>query len=123
PLNDLKTLRDFLPSPLLRSVVELPVAVVYLVLVSIVSPWLGVAALGGAILQTLVTWLNERSTQPPLTAANRISIAAQQYADGSLRNAQVIEAMGMLADVHRRWLAKQREFLGLQARASDSAGL
>lgn len=120
--TDLKVLRDFLPSPLLRSVVELPVALVFLVIVSIVSPWLGVAAVVGAIMQTVVTWLNERSTQPPLSEATRAAFGAQQYADGSLRNAQVIEAMGMLRDIHGRWLAKQREFLALQARASESAG-
>jgi ATP-binding cassette subfamily C exporter for protease/lipase len=122
-LNDIKVLRDFLPSPILRAFVELPVAFVFLVLVSIVSPWLGLAALVGAIFQTLVTWLNERSTQPPLSAANRAAFGAQQYADGSLRNAQVIEAMGMLVEIHRRWLRKQREFLGLQAQASESAGI
>jgi ATP-binding cassette subfamily C exporter for protease/lipase len=48
--------------------------------------------------------------------------AAQQYADGSLRNAEVIESMGMLRDIHRRWVEKQREFLGLQALASERAG-
>lgn len=47
---------------------------------------------------------------------------AQQYADGSLRNAEVIESMGMLRDIHRRWMEKQREFLGLQALASERAG-
>jgi ATP-binding cassette subfamily C exporter for protease/lipase len=56
-------------------------------------------------------------------AANRMAIAAQQYADGSLRNAQVIEAMGMLRDIHARWVKKQREFLGLQALASQNAGV
>ena len=65
-------------------------------------------------------WLNERATQPPLIAANRSAFGAQQYADGTLRNAQVIEAMGMQRDIHRRWIEKQREFLGLQALASRS---
>ena len=54
--------------------------------------------------------------------ANRSAIAAQQYADGSLRNAQVIESMGMLRDIHARWMDKQREFLNLQAKASEAAG-
>jgi len=54
--------------------------------------------------------------------ANRCAIAAQRYADDTLRNAEVIEAMGMLKNTHRRWVAKQREFLGLQALASDAAG-
>jgi len=74
------------------------------------------------MVQTFVGWLNERSTQPPLLAANRSAAAAQQYADGTLRNAQVIESMGMLRDIHHRWIDKQREFLGLQATASDHAG-
>jgi ATP-binding cassette, subfamily C, bacterial exporter for protease/lipase len=123
PLNDLRVVRDFLPSPLLKAVFETPVAFVFLVLLFAIHEVLGVAALVGAIAQTLVAWLNERSTQPPLSAANRSAMAAQQYADTSLRNAQVIEAMGMLGDIHKRWIDKQREFLGLQAMASTRAGL
>ena len=83
---------------------------------------LGWSAVVGSIVQVFVGWLNERSTQPPLVAANRSAMAAQQYADGTLRNAQVIESMGMLRDIHQRWMKKQREFLGLQATASDHAG-
>lgn len=123
PLNDLRALREFLPGPLLAAVMEAPVALVFLVLIFAISPVLGWAAMVGALLQTLVAWLNERRTRPPLSAANRSAVAAQQYADGSLRNAQVIEAMGMLADIHRRWIAKQREFLALQSLASDRAGV
>lgn len=123
PLNDLRALREFLPGPLLASVMEAPVAVVFLALIFAISPVLGWAAVVGALLQALVAWLNERRTRPPLSAANRSALVAQQYADGSLRNAQVIEAMGMLGDIHRRWIARQREFLALQSLASDRAGV
>ena len=122
-LSDLRVIRDFLPSNVLKSIVEVPVAFVFLIVIFFISPYLGAAALVGAILQTSVAWMNERSTQPPLSLANRTSFAAQQYADNSLRNAQVIEAMGMLPNIHSRWLAKQREFLGLQAIASEKAGI
>jgi ATP-binding cassette subfamily C exporter for protease/lipase len=47
---------------------------------------------------------------------------AQQYADNALRNAEVVESMGMLRNTQKRWLERQREFLGLQAQASASAG-
>jgi ATP-binding cassette subfamily C exporter for protease/lipase len=123
PLNDLRVLREFLPGPLLGALMEAPVALVFLALIFAISPVLGWAAVIGALLQALVAWLNERRTRPPLSAANRSALAAQQYADGSLRNAQVIEAMGMLGDIHRRWIAKQREFLALQALASERAGV
>ncbi len=122
PMNDLRTLRDFLPHPVLGAAMESPVALVFAVILFAISPALGWSALLGAVVQVALAWFNERSTSPPLLAANRAAMAAQQYADGSLRNAEVIEAMGMLASIHRRWMDRQREFLGLQAEASDRAG-
>lgn len=122
PMNDLRSLRDFLQASVLQALMEAPVALVFLALIFAIAPAMGWAAVVAAFLQTFVGWLNERSTQPPLLAANRSAFGAQQYADGTLRNAQVIESMGMLRDIHLRWIRKQREFLGLQAVASDYAG-
>jgi len=122
PMNDFRTVRDFLFAPVVLAIMEVPVALTFLILIYAISPVLGWTAVAAAVIQTFVGWLNERSTQPPLLAANRNAIAAQQYADGTLRNAQVIESMGMLRDVHQRWIVKQREFLGLQAQASGQAG-
>jgi ATP-binding cassette subfamily C exporter for protease/lipase len=121
-MNDLRAVREFLYSPALLSLMDAPVALLLLIVIFAISPVLGWSALVGAIFQVFVGWLNERSTRPPLSMANRVSIEAQQYADGSLRNAQVIESMGMLRNIHKRWMAKQRAFLQLQALASDRAG-
>ncbi|MFM7850073.1 MAG: type I secretion system permease/ATPase [Rubrivivax sp.] len=121
-MNDWRTVREFLHSPFVAAVMETPVALVFLVLVYLINPLLGWVTLAGAVLQVLIAWLTERSTQAPLAAANRTAQAAQQYADGSLRNAEVIEAMGMIRDIHARWIRRQREFLGLQAQASGAAG-
>lgn len=122
PLSDLRFIKDFLGSPPMLAAMEAPVSLVFLGLVFAISPVLGWAAVIGSVVQVFLGWLNENSTQPPLIAANRSSIAAQQYVDGSLRNSQVIESMGMLKDIHRRWMVKQKEFLNLQALASDKAG-
>jgi ATP-binding cassette subfamily C exporter for protease/lipase len=121
-MTDWRTVREFLHSPFVSSLMETPVALLFLVLVYLINPWLGWVTLGSAMLQVLIAWLTERSTQPPLAAANRKSQAAQQYADGSLRNAEVIEAMGMIRDIHARWIKLQGEFLALQAVASSAAG-
>ena len=121
-MNDFRTVREFINTPVLIACMEAPVSLVFLILIFAVSPMLGWSAVAAAVIQTFIAWLNQRSTQPPLLAANRSAGAAQQYADGSLRNAQVIEAMGMLGDIHSRWIEKQREFLNLQAQASDAGG-
>ena len=122
PLHDFRLVRDFLYSPVLLALLESPISLVMMVLLFLISPVLGWSALVFAVVQTFVAWLNERSTKPPLMQANRAAIAAQQYADNTLRNAEVIESMGMLRDTHRRWLGKQRDFLDLQALASERAG-
>ena len=122
PLNDFKQVRDFLYSPVLLALMESPVSLVMMVLLFLISPVLGWSALVFAVLQTAVAWFNERGTKPPLMQANRAAIEAQQYADNTLRNAEVIESMGMLRNTHQRWQAKQREFLDKQALASDRAG-
>jgi len=121
-LNDLRVLREFLPTPAVTALMDAPMALMFLVLIFLINPLLGWFAVGGAIVQVYLAYLNERSTQPPLTEANRAAIAAQNYAGSTLRNAQVIEAMGMLGDIHSRWMRKQRLFLYQQAVASDHGG-
>lgn len=122
PLQNFAKLRDFLFSPALLAIMEAPVAILMAVLLFLISPWLGWSAVVFGIAQTLVALWNERRTKQPLMQANQKAFQAQQYADGTLRNAEVIAAMGMLRATHQRWVQKQREFLNLQAQASESAG-
>jgi len=122
PINDLKTVREFFFSPALMAMLEAPTALIFLFIIFMLSPLLGAVSLVAAIVQVGLGILNDKRTQPPILKANRVAIEAQQYADGSLRNAQVIESMGMLGNIHKRWFTKQREFLRLQAVASERAG-
>lgn len=121
-LTDMRTLREFFYSPALLGAMEAPVALLFLILIFLISPVLGWFAVLGAMVQLLIAVLTERRTQPPLAEANKMAIGAQGYANGALRNAQVIESMGMLEGIHRRWMQRQRKFLHLQAVASDHAG-
>ncbi len=122
PFSDLRTVREFIGSPAVSAVLDAPSSLLFLVLVSIINPWLGVVALLGAIVQVFIGISTERKTMPVLTEANQAAISAQTYASGLLRNAQVITAMGMKDSIYQRWIARQRKFLTLQAVASDTAG-
>jgi ATP-binding cassette, subfamily C, bacterial exporter for protease/lipase len=121
-LRDLKTIREFLPSPALLAMVDAPLALLVLIIIFLMSPALGWFAVAGAVLQFGIGVINERRIHEPLLAANRSAISAQGYADGVIRNAQVIESMGMLGHIHNRWMDRQQEFLMQQAVASDHAG-
>ena len=121
--TDLRTLREFIGTPAITSVMDIPSALICLVLLFMLSPWLGVLALVGALLQVGLAVLTERRTMPLLTEAQQASMQAQSYAGHTLRNSQVIESMGMLGQIHRRWMRLQRTFLAKQAEASDYGGL
>ncbi len=121
-LRDLKTLREFLPSLAFLALIDTPLALLVLVIIFLMAPPLGWFAVVGALVQFLIGVVNERRVREPLLAANRSAISAQTYADGVIRNAQVIESMGMLGHIHSRWMDRQQEFLLQQAEASDHAG-
>ena len=123
PLADLRTLRDTFHGSALAAALESPVALVALVVLFLIQPVLGWVALALALVQTLISWLNERSTAEPLARANQADAQARTYVDGTLRHAEVVAALGMARDMQDRWLRLHRESMALQARASDNAGL
>lgn len=120
--NDFRTVREFFNNPALSAMFEVPVALLSVVLIFLINPLLGWAALFGAALQTFVAWMVQRSSRKPLLEAQRRSQEAQSYAEASLRNTQVMESMGMMPAVMAQWQKKQTAFLAFQARASEAAG-
>uniref|UniRef100_Q3ASL4 Type I secretion system ATPase, PrtD n=1 Tax=Chlorobium chlorochromatii (strain CaD3) TaxID=340177 RepID=Q3ASL4_CHLCH len=121
-LRDLKSIREFLPSQALLAMVDTPLALLVLILLFLMAPLFGWFSVAGAVVQFGIGFFNERRIRKPLQEANRSAMVAQGYADGVIRNAQVIESMGMLPHIHRRWMERQQEFLVNQATASDHAG-
>ena len=121
PINDLRTLREFFYSPSLLAFIELPLVPIYLFLIFLIHPMLFYFAVIGAAIQILITLMTEINTHPTLTTANQAAAAAQQYANASLRNGQVVESMGMIHDIHKKWMQYQFKFLNHQAIASDYA--
>jgi len=121
--EDLRTIRDFLSSPTILAVLDAPIALLFMILIYLINPLMGFMTAIGAVIQIILAFLTEKGTQKLLVDANRGSANAQSYAHNSLRNAEAIEAMGMLHSIHQRWLDKQRQFLLSQAVASDRAGL
>jgi len=121
--QDLRALRECVSSPAMTALLDLPCALFFLVIISVISPWLGLAALLGAFFQFTMGALTERKTTKTLAEANKASIAAQNYAAGTLQHAATLSAMGMRDNFYQRWLRLQRQFLLLQANASDTASI
>jgi len=122
PLSDLRMLVDFIGQSVMAALLQAPVSIVFLLLIFMIHPSLGWSAMAGVLVQVVLAYITERKTQPPLMEANKAAGEAGGYAQGVMRSAEVVEAMGMQRGVHARWMQKQHKFLGLQATASDHAG-
>ncbi|MEC4237840.1 type I secretion system permease/ATPase [Pseudomonas sp. DSV-1] len=118
-LNDLTSLRQFATGNALFAFFDAPWFPVYLFVIFMFSPWLGLLALGGAVLLMILAWVNQRVSQAPLKAASELSVQATQQASAHLRNAEAIEAMGMLDTLREGWLAQHTAFLAQQNLASE----
>ncbi|MDY0961315.1 type I secretion system permease/ATPase [Massilia sp. CFBP9026] len=121
-LSDLTNLRQFLTGNALFAFFDAPWFPVYLAVIFLFEPTLGLFALGGTIVLIILAVVNERITRKPLSEANTMSIQAGTLATNNLRNAEVIESMGMLPNLMSRWFKLHGKFLSLQADASQKAG-
>lgn len=121
-LNDLTSLRQFLTGNALFAFFDAPWFPIYLIVIFLFEPSLGVFALCGTTILVILAIVNERVTRAPLSEANSMAVSASTMATNNLRNAQVIESMGMLPNLMGRWFKTHGKFLSLQADASQKAG-
>ena len=122
-LADLTNLRQFLTGNALFAFFDAPWFPVYLVVIFLFNTGLGFFALGGTIVLVVLAVVNEAITKKPLAEANAMAIAAGALATNNLRNAEVIESMGMLPNLMKRWFTMHGKFLHLQGEASEKAGI
>ncbi len=122
-LNDLTNLRQFLTGNALFAFFDAPWFPFYLIVIFFFEPWLGVFALCGTAVLIALAVINEKLSHAPLSEANAMAIAASTLATNNLRNAEVIESMGMLPNLMGRWFKLHSRFLNLQAEASQKAGI
>ncbi|WP_193171397.1 type I secretion system permease/ATPase [Nisaea nitritireducens] len=123
PLRSLGTLRMFLTGPGMLTMLDVPWVPVFLALIMWINPHMGMAALGGAGVMLLLGIINDRMTRPALNAAQEFSSKAYSAAESAVRNAAVVESMGMRRNIMARWHRENEKVLSLQGRASDRAAI
>ncbi|TQV61912.1 MAG: type I secretion system permease/ATPase [Halothiobacillaceae bacterium] len=121
-LADANNLRQFVTGQGVFAFFDAPWAPIYIAVIFLFHWQMGVLALAGSFILIGLALANEVATRKSLSEANGLAIKANGLAQGNLRNAEVIEAMGMLPGIRERWSRINRRVLGLQTEASVSAG-
>ncbi len=122
-LVDLTNIRQFVTSAGVLAFFDAPWAPIFIAVIFYIDPMLGWFSIGATVVLVSLALVTELATRKPLADANGAAMNSNRFADDNLRNAEVIDAMGMLPDLRKRWLARHEDHLVLQSVASDRAGL
>lgn len=123
PLDDLTSLRQFMTGNGLFAFFDAPWLPIYIALMFVFHELYGWMAVATALLLIIVAIVQEKATSKMLGEANNMAMAGRGLVNKNLRNAEVIESMGMLKNIQQRWLKGTNQVLVLQATASSRAGL
>lgn len=121
-LRDVDTLREFLTGTGLVSFCDVPWFPIFVFASYLLHPYFGALALLGTVLILALTLANELATKKHLQASSAAAMRAQQSVLATQRNAEVVQAMGMVSAMRRKWAVFHADALELQATASDRAG-
>lgn len=122
-VNDLNTVRQFLTGSAVFAFFDAPWFPLFLLVMFLFHPWMGTLALAGTIILVALAWLNEQVSRKLLAEAGGLSVRAGVEAEGQLRNAEAIQAMGMLDRLRARWQRLHVGYVRRQGLASQRSAM
>ena len=122
PIRDLDQVRGFLAGGGPLGLFDLPWMPFYLAICFLFHPWIGIAAIGGAIMLVTLTVCAEVFTKKPITEATQFGAARIGLMETGRRNAEVVAALGMGGRMAADWEQANQKHLDAQERASGVSG-
>lgn len=120
-LRDFDTFRQSITGTVIHAVFDLPWAPIYIAVIFVLHPLLGSFALVSSLVLIGMALLNEWLVRPPLSESNEAAARNYGFTEMSLRNTEVVRAMGMTEGLLWRWARDRNRMLERQVAASDRA--
>ena len=120
-LRDFDAFRQFVTGMGIHAIFDLPWAPIYIAVIFVLHPALGAFALGCAILLIVMALINEWVVRRPITESNEAASRNYSFTEMSLRNTEVVRAMGMTDGLLKRWGRDRIRMIERQVVASDRA--
>ena len=123
PIRDIQDLRGFVTSPLFLALLDAPWSLVFLMLIFLFSPILGLVALVGLALLFSLGLISEMMARKPLAEATKQATETNAAVAEMMQNAGLIHAMGKSAPMVARWQLKAFSALVFNTLATDRVAL
>jgi PrtD family type I secretion system ABC transporter len=121
-LRDISQLQNFVATQGLTAFFDAPWVPIFVALIWILHPMLGMVALASAVVLFLLSIANEFATRKATETANKKQIEASLLADATIRNAEIVQAMHMLPAMTDRWAAINGAVVDGLRRSGDIGG-
>ncbi|MEN9430156.1 MAG: hypothetical protein RJA86_1015 [Pseudomonadota bacterium] len=118
-MQDFSAVRQVVTGSVVLALLDLPWAPLYIALLFVFAWPLGVLAVVGMLLLTVIAIISERVTKEPLAESGKIASQAAFMLNKHHRHIEIISALGMIPVLGKRWQAQNKEALLLQIQASS----
>lgn len=122
-LRDFQTLKTFLTSTGINTVFDAPWSIIYITVLFFIHPYIGFITVAGAVIIVSLAFFNAVATNRTLGEATEFSIKGMGQAEIANRNAEAVEAMGMIRNVEKNWAKFNQAALAKQSVASYRNGV
>ena len=118
-LSDLQQLRAFITSGTLVAFLDAPLMPLFVLVVYLVHPHLGVIVMACCAILFVIAYLNQKMTAPAFAEANAFISRANFHLDSMSRNSQIINALAMIPEAVKMWGRETAGSLKAQVAAQD----
>jgi PrtD family type I secretion system ABC transporter len=113
-LRDVGSLRALFSAQGLLALFDAPWVIVYVAVIWIAHPMLGMAAAAAAVVMLALALINGIATRREIDALQKAAAGATRYLEASLQSAEVAQTLGMTDALIARWRLKNSEVTALQ---------
>ncbi len=121
--RELGSLRGFIAGQGVTSLFDAPWSIIFIITIYLINPLLGLLSLVGAILLLGFGVAVEISTKKPVDDATELSNRNMQFAEATSRNADAVEAMGMLPTITKLWKSQSERMQELTSLAGNRSNI
>lgn len=118
-VRDLHDIRSFVTSPVFTALLDAPWSVLFVLLIYIFHPLLGIVATVGIAILFALGVISELTGRDPAKAASATQRSANTTADEILRNAEIVRSMGKTSHLVARWQKESFSSILFGTRATD----
>ena len=109
--GDLSRVRQFLTGPGLLAILDAPWSPVYIFVLFLLHPSLGLLAIVFCAALAVLAWISALVMKAPLEAAGDAAQKESAHLYSKLRHAPVVESMGMQGNMRKAWMAHHQNAL------------